>query len=300
MKPVAARRTVVALFSLVCAVPLMAQASASAPAPATRDGRRETLRVMPGRLELIIQADRPGEPSAPEIRHDGVRVRLRESGRRRYGGELPGAERRYTAKLPIHQGESALEIRETDPGAALMLSVVAPLCLHAGGAGRLLVDRDGVQAVGEIFPCGAPVRFTMGPAVAGVCPAPALPPPPEGGRRNAHLNHSPHHDGVFFMAADGTHHLEMTCACNRLTLYLYDDRVLPLPAAGFSARIEGLVGGIRPLTEAEDGTVLATPLPAGVKLPLDLTLRATLAPGLPEERFDFHFPFCEACDSVRK
>jgi len=201
--------------------------------------------------------------------------------------------------LPRRGGELVI----SDPAAAptepilLTLSVEPPFCLVQGSSGRLLADQEKVRAAGEIFIApSSPARFTITPQPTGAtCPPALLPPQPETGRRNSHLDHTPRHDGVFFMAEDGFHHLEGVCGCGTFTLYLYDDRVLPLPVLSVSGRIEGTAVPTRPLAPDPPGATLTVELPAEAKPPLDLTLRARLAPGLPEQRFDFHFPFCEPC-----
>ena len=54
----------------------------------------------------------------------------------------------------------------------------------------------------------------------------------------AHLDHRPKHGGTFFMAADNRHHLEGVLAGGEFRVYFYDEFTKPLPAGGFTARIE--------------------------------------------------------------
>jgi hypothetical protein len=278
-------------------VPQCAQSSSAA--PPHRDTRRDFLTLSNSRIHLASERDTAAvSADPPRIAIAGHRLRLRKLSRRNYeGGTITEFE--SAQSFPKKGGELAI----SDPATAaaepilLTLSVEPPFCLTEGSSGRLLADQVKARAVGEIFVApSSPARFTITPQLAGsACPPTVLPPPPETGRRSSHLDHTPRHDGVFFMAEDGFHHLEGVCGCKAFTLYLYDDRVLPLPVLSARGRIEGESVPARPLEPDPAGTTLAVALPAGAKPPFDLTLRARLAPGLPEQRFDFHFPFCEPC-----
>lgn len=295
-----------AALLLTLSVSLHAQPAPSGPAPvtrspATRDARRFYLLIRPGRLTLVSQRDDGAAravPEQPRVTFMGRKLTLRRTTTRRYTGEIPGTERRFETTLPPLRKPGLLELLDPAPAASeparITLSIAAPVCLTDATGGRMLPASADVQAVGEIFPApGAPLRLTLAP-MQDRCAAPALP-PPSGTRMDSHVNHAPRHDGVFFMAEDGFHHLEGVCRCGAVSAYLYDDRVLPLPSLAAEGRLRYTDGVVTPLAPDPAGETLTARLPAGAQPPLDVILFARLAPGLGEARFDFHFKFCDPC-----
>jgi len=64
----------------------------------------------------------------------------------------------------------------------------------------------------------------------------------------AHADHSPKHDGVFFMAPDNWHHLEGTLPNPReLRVYLYDNFTQPMAATAFAGELK-----VTPVDEQDD------------------------------------------------
>ncbi len=109
-----------------------------------------------------------------------------------------------------------------------------------------------------------------------------------------HGDHNPRHGGVFRMAPDNWHHLEVVAPREGLLrVYFFDNYTRPLEASGFSARYlratfdekDGFVDGTEAF-ELKPATAgyLEAAVP-GFSFPLHLVIKVVL--GGKEERFDF-------------
>lgn len=111
----------------------------------------------------------------------------------------------------------------------------------------------------------------------------------------AHGDHNPRHGGLFYMAADNSHHLEGTYPSEGLfRLYFYDNFTKEIAAKGFSGRV--LVLNDRneeqasfPLALSRDSRTLEARIKAGPP-PVRLAALVRLTPNSPEQRFDFPLP----------
>ena len=110
-----------------------------------------------------------------------------------------------------------------------------------------------------------------------------------------HGDHNPRHGGIFRMAADNWHHLEVVAPeAGVLRVYFFDNYTRPLDATDFPTRYlratldekDGFVDGADSfeLKPADDGAFLEVPVSDFV-LPLHLVILARIAGK--EERFDF-------------
>jgi hypothetical protein len=114
-----------------------------------------------------------------------------------------------------------------------------------------------------------------------------------------HMDHRPHHHGIFFMAPDNIHHIEGVLApSNNFRLYLYDEYTKPLPAEKVRKTKAYLV-----VEGVKQSPQLKVPLIAGnetldaslcknLKLPVVLKLSivfADLPSNIGPETFSFHF-----------
>ena len=238
-------------------------------------------------------------PERIELFFGGKRIALRPGGSSRYGGEAPGKERRFGARLPAVTKRTSFELRDPAPAGSeplrFTLSVDPPLAVVASPPARVVTTaRSKTVSLAEVYPApGGGVTFELEPAAGD--PAPPKTEPAASDRRDSHMSHTPRHDGTFFMAQDGFHHLEGVAACGAFTLYVYDDRILPLPVRAITGRLEFPDGTKVTLRPDRDASVLVAPLPKSVKAPFDVVLFAGLAPGFPEFRFDFGFRFVDPC-----
>lgn len=116
-----------------------------------------------------------------------------------------------------------------------------------------------------------------------------------GANRPPHMDHSPKHGGVFFMAPNGRNHLEgVLLAPGIVKLYLYDEFTRPLDAKSLVAELQlrdvpdAAPFALRP---AADGTLCAT-LPAfSFPLALDAWITFPRSKRSPESRDLFSFEF---------
>ena len=112
----------------------------------------------------------------------------------------------------------------------------------------------------------------------------------------AHGNHNPQHGGLFFMAADNTHHLEGTYLSNgAFRMYFYDEFTKPQKLA--SVKTYKATLNVKDARTGKDTTYSlvrsGTSLQAQIgKLPLPAEMYALVkfAPGAKDNRFDFTFP----------
>ena len=109
---------------------------------------------------------------------------------------------------------------------------------------------------------------------------PQLPP----GGSLSHADHKPKHGGVFFMAADGFHHLEGTLNGRDFRIYLYDNFTKPMDARRFQARV-----GSSRLQVEPTGQYLTVHLDDITTDPPEVTAFVRFRPDGPENRFDFIF-----------
>jgi hypothetical protein len=114
----------------------------------------------------------------------------------------------------------------------------------------------------------------------------------------AHSDHSPKHGGIFFMAADGFHHVEGTYPeAGLLRVHVYDDHTRPISPAAMTGTVKleskPDEAGVKLEFEAATGTLAARLVPAPA-LPVDLELWLVL-PGMPagSEGQLFNFSFSE-------
>ena len=122
---------------------------------------------------------------------------------------------------------------------------------------------------------------------------------PRDPKQKPHADHNPKHGGVFFMALDNIHHLEVVLLQpGILRVYLYDEYTKPLSAAkvreasgtvqvGESPDAPGM-----PLVVGKDVQTLECALGKDLKLPVTLTLSLHLPGSAPNARPEvFTFPF---------
>lgn len=111
----------------------------------------------------------------------------------------------------------------------------------------------------------------------------------------SHMDHSPKHGGVFFMAPDQTHHLEGTISENyELRIYFYDEYTKPIQADKFRGR--GTFRTKEPETEqeimlsVEPGKQFLTAKPQRpVKFPVSVKVFIDFKDGKEPQVFDFDF-----------
>jgi hypothetical protein len=118
--------------------------------------------------------------------------------------------------------------------------------------------------------------------------------------RRPHGDHNPRHGGLFFMAADNTHHLEGTYPRHGVfRVFLYDEFTRPLPVRGISGRAvtrESFDPATHSSRELEafalqpssDGKYLEARL-GSATLPVEVAAKVKFDARGPEQRFDFSF-----------
>ena len=112
----------------------------------------------------------------------------------------------------------------------------------------------------------------------------------------AHGNHNPQHGGLFFMAADNTHHLEGAyLPSGMFRMYFYDEFTKPQKLAAVKAYTATL--NVKDAQTGKDATYSlvrsGTYLQAQIgkrALPAEMYATVTFAPGGKGNRFDFAFP----------
>lgn len=111
----------------------------------------------------------------------------------------------------------------------------------------------------------------------------------------SHMDHSPKHGGVFFMAPDQTHHLEGTMSeTYELRIYFYDEYTKPIQADKFTGR--GTFRTKVPETEqdivlsVEPGKQFLTAKPhRPIKFPVSVKVFIDFKDGKEPQVFDFDF-----------
>lgn len=112
--------------------------------------------------------------------------------------------------------------------------------------------------------------------------------------RLSHMDHSPRHGGVFFMAPDGVHHLEGALSGREFRLYSYDEYTRPIDAASASAAgVVRLAGGVTEwpleLARVATGEYLTGQIDPAVSFPIRIKIRVTYAGGHEPSVYDFDF-----------
>ncbi|QDV89887.1 hypothetical protein RAS2_09620 [Phycisphaerae bacterium RAS2] len=111
----------------------------------------------------------------------------------------------------------------------------------------------------------------------------------------SHMDHSPKHGGVFFMAPDQTHHLEGTISATyEMRIYFYDEYTKPISADRFSGN--GTLRTKEPETQQEiklsiePGKTFLTAKPhRPVKFPVSVKVFIDFKDGKEPQVFDFDF-----------
>ena len=104
--------------------------------------------------------------------------------------------------------------------------------------------------------------------------------------QSAHADHSAKHGGLLFMASNNWHHIEgVLPKADEFRLYLYNDHTKPISAKPFAegsfievmrvdAERKALGDPVKvPFVSAPDGAYLRAAIPAGMTLPIDVTVR---------------------------
>ncbi len=111
----------------------------------------------------------------------------------------------------------------------------------------------------------------------------------------SHLDHSPKHGGVFFMAPDQKHHLEGTISKKReFRIHFYDEYTKPISAERFTAEATARSAGKddgKPLTMrlAPDKTFLVGQVDPSIRFPLEIKVFIDFKDGERPQVFDFDF-----------
>lgn len=116
----------------------------------------------------------------------------------------------------------------------------------------------------------------------------------------AHMDHTPRHGGIVFMAPDGFHHIEGSYPeAGLFRLFATDNYREPVEVSGWSGRIvleEAYDEATDEFTEVRAVDLLPSPdgdyleaVFGAVEFPADLITKVVFAEDFPEERFDFIF-----------
>lgn len=125
----------------------------------------------------------------------------------------------------------------------------------------------------------------------------------------AHMDHSPRHGGIVFMAPDSFHHIEGAYPENGLfRLYATDNYREPVDVGGWSGRVvleedydaetdEFVEVVAFDLVPSPDGAFLEAAVGA-LAVPAEVTAKVVFVEDFPEERFDFIFAEYSAADAA--
>lgn len=111
----------------------------------------------------------------------------------------------------------------------------------------------------------------------------------------SHMDHSPKHGGVFFMAPDQTHHLEGTISNTKeFRVYFYDEYTKPIQATKFTAEGTAWTGGKNSdtplkLTVEPQNAFLIGQVDASVVFPIRIKIFIDFKDGEKPQVFDFEF-----------
>ena len=168
-----------------------------------------------------------------------------------------------------------------------------PLAVVQDGPGRCPIDGTAlVQVTAAIsWSCAGNAQESVSP---GACPDGS--PMQKKYASRAHGNHNPQHGGMFFMAADNTHHLEGAYLSSGVfRMYFYDEFTKPQKLADMKSYKATLM--VRDARTRKDSTYSLVHsgryLQATIgKMPLPAEMYANVkfTPGGKDNRFDFTFP----------
>jgi hypothetical protein len=166
-----------------------------------------------------------------------------------------------------------------------------PLAVVLDGPGRCPIDGTALVQVTAAISWNCPGgQESVSP---GTCPDGS--PMQRKYASRAHGNHNPQHGGMFFMAADNTHHLEGAYLSSGVfRMYFYDEFTKPQKLAdmkNYKATLmvkDARTGKDTPYSLVRNGrylqaTIGKTPLPA------EMYATVKFAPGGKDNRFDFNF-----------
>ena len=168
-----------------------------------------------------------------------------------------------------------------------------PLAVVQDGPGRCPIDGTAlVQVTAAIsWSCPGSAQESVSP---GVCPGGS--PMQKKYASRAHGNHNPQHGGLFFMAADNTHHLEGSYPSNgTFRMYFYDEFTKPQKIAevrNYKATLmvkDPKTGKDTPYSLVRSGASMQASI-GKQPLPAEMYALVKFAPGGKDNRFDFAFP----------
>jgi hypothetical protein len=168
-----------------------------------------------------------------------------------------------------------------------------PLAVVQDSPGRCPIDGTAlVQVTAAIsWSCPGTAQESVSP---GVCPDGS--PMQKKYASRAHGNHNPQHGGLFFMAADNTHHLEGTYPSNgTFRMYFYDEFTKPQKIAevrNYKATLmvkDPKSGKETPYSLVRSGASMQASI-GKQPLPAEMYALVKFAPGGKDNRFDFAFP----------
>ena len=168
-----------------------------------------------------------------------------------------------------------------------------PLAVVQDGPGRCPIDGTAlVQVTAAIsWSCPGSTQESVSP---GTCPDGSSMQKKYASR--AHGNHNPQHGGLFFMAADNTHHLEGAYLSNgTFRIYFYDEFTQPQKIAevrNYQATLmvkDAKTGKETPYSLVRSGASMQASI-GKTPLPAEMYALVKFAPGAKDNRFDFAFP----------
>ncbi len=168
-----------------------------------------------------------------------------------------------------------------------------PLAVIKDAAGRCPIDGTALVqvTVALTWTCAGGTEESASP---GVCPDGS--PKEKHTALRAHGNHNPQHGGLFFMAADNTHHLEGAYLSSGVfRMYFYDEFTKPQTLANmrsFKATLNvknSRTGKDTLYSLVRSGAYLQATI-GKRPLPLEMFAKVTFTPDGKDNRFDFTFP----------
>jgi hypothetical protein len=168
-----------------------------------------------------------------------------------------------------------------------------PLAVVRDAPGRCSIDGTALVqvTVAVTWTCDGGAQESTSP---GTCPDGS--PKKKTYAPRAHGNHNPQHGGLFFMAADNTHHLEGAyLPTGVFRMYFYDAFTKPQPLAemrNFKATLmvkDAKTGKDATYSLVRSGAYLQAAV-GKLPLPAEMYALVKFAPGGKDNRFDFTFP----------
>ena len=218
------------------------------------------------------------------------------------GGGTPQAEKlppiSYTC--PMHP-----EILETKQGScpickmdlvpirldSVWTCATRPLAVVQGGPGRCPIDGTALVQVTAAISWSCPGGQES--VLPGACPDGS--PMQKKYASRAHGNHNPQHGGLFFMAADNTHHLEGAyLSTGTFRMYFYDEFTKPQTLANMKSYKATLMvkdarsGHDTTYSLVRSGRYLQAQI-GKLPFPVEMWAKVTFAAGGKDNRFDFTF-----------